>query len=58
VTATNAKGSASATSNTISVISYEQSLINAFKIRVATDSGNYEAESCQLAQLTALNNIA
>jgi hypothetical protein len=57
VTATNAIGSASANSNAIAVISYEQSLINAFKIRVAADSGVYEAESCQLAQLTALNII-
>jgi len=37
--------------------SLEQSLINAFKARVAADSGMYEAESCQLAQLTALNDI-
>lgn len=58
VTATNSKGSASASSNSIAVISFEQSLINAFKIRVAADSGVYEAESCQLAQLTALNAIA
>jgi hypothetical protein len=35
-----------------------QSLINDFKTRVANDSGNYEAESCQLAQLNFLNNIA
>jgi hypothetical protein len=58
VTATNTVGSTSATSNTIAVISFPQSLINAFKTRVANDSGNYEAESCQLAQLTFLNNIA
>lgn len=58
VTATNSKGSASASSNFIAVISFEQSLINAFKIRVAADSGVYEAESCQLTQLTALNTIA
>lgn len=58
VTATNAKGFATATSNTIAVISYEQSLINAFKTRVATDGGSYEAESCQLAQLTLINTIA
>jgi hypothetical protein len=58
VTATNSVGSTSATSNTIAVISFPQSLINAFKTRVANDSGNYEAESCQLAQLTTLNNIA
>lgn len=35
----------------------EQALINAFKARVAADGGTYEAESCQLAQLTALNAI-
>ena len=58
VTATNAIGTASANSNAISVISFEQSLINAFKIRVAADSGMYEAESCQLAILTTFNNIA
>lgn len=58
VTATNTAGSSSANSNSIAVISYEQSLINAFKIRVVADGGTYEAESCQLAQLTALNAIA
>lgn len=57
VTATNINGSASAASNAIAVISYEQSLIDAFKIRVAADGGTYEAEACQLAQLTALNAI-
>lgn len=57
VTATNIDGSDAANSNQISVISYEQSLIDAFKIRVAADGGTYEAESCQLAQLTALNSI-
>jgi hypothetical protein len=57
VTATNAIGSASANSNAIAVISYEQSLIDAFKTRVQNDGGTYEAESCQLAQLTALNII-
>jgi hypothetical protein len=57
VTATNIIGSASANSNAISAISYEQSLINAFKVRVLADSGAYEAEACQLAQLTALNSI-
>lgn len=39
--------------NGISVVA----LINAFKIRVATDSGTYSAEACQTATLTALNNI-
>ena len=34
-----------------------QALIDAFKIRVAADLGMYEAESCQLAQLNALNAI-
>lgn len=58
VTATNVIGAASANSNAIAVISLAQSLINAFKIRVAADSGVYEAEDCQLAQLTALNAIA
>lgn len=58
VTATNSKGSASASSNSIAVISLEQSLINAFKTMVQNDGGTYEAESCQLAQLTALNAIA
>lgn len=57
VTATNSFGVASEPSNEIAVISYEQSLIDAFKIRVAADGGTYEAESCQLAQLTALNSI-
>lgn len=57
VTATNVSGSGSANSNAIAVISYEQSLINAFKIRVAADGGVYEAEACQLAQLTVLNAI-
>jgi hypothetical protein len=33
-------------------------LINAFKARVAADSGTFEAETCLLNQLTALNNIA
>jgi hypothetical protein len=32
-------------------------LINAFKIRVATDSGTYSADACQISTLTALNNI-
>jgi hypothetical protein len=58
VTATNSVGTASASSNAIAVISLQQSLINAFKIRVAADSGAYEAESCQLAILTTFNNIA
>lgn len=58
VTATNAIGATSANSNAIAVISFEQSLINAFKTRVQNDGGTYEAESCQLAQLTALNAIA
>jgi hypothetical protein len=57
VTATNSFGASSAASNAIAVISYEQSLIDAFKIRVAADGGTYEAEACQLAQLTALNAI-
>ena len=57
VTATNSKGSASASSNAIAVISFEQSLINAFKTSVQNDGGTYEAESCQLAQLNALNAI-
>jgi hypothetical protein len=38
-------------------ISFPQILINAFIIRVTNDGGTYEAESCQLAQLTALNDI-
>ena len=33
-------------------------LINAFKARVAADGGTFEAETCLLNQLTALNNIA
>lgn len=57
VIATNSFGVASDSSNEIAVITYEQSLIDAFKIRVAADEGTYEAESCQLAQLTALNII-
>lgn len=32
-------------------------LINAFKARVFADTGTYSAESCQIATLTALNNI-
>jgi len=32
-------------------------LINAFKARVAADGGTFEAETCLLNQLTALNNI-
>ncbi len=39
------------------VIEGVTSYINAFKIRVATDSGTYSAESCQISTLTALNNI-
>ena len=58
VTATNPIGSNSASSNAITVISYEQSLINAFKTRVAADGGTFEAEACLNAQLTKLNNIA
>jgi hypothetical protein len=38
--------------------SLEQSLINAFTARVAADGGTFEAETCLLNQLTALNNIA
>ena len=30
-------------------------LIAAFKIRVATDSGNYSAETCQITTLNTLN---
>ena len=37
--------------NGVSVIA----LINAFKARVYADSGNYEAESCQVSTLNALN---
>jgi hypothetical protein len=33
-------------------------LINGFKARVAADGGTFEAETCLLNQLTALNNIA
>jgi hypothetical protein len=57
VTATNSVGFSVASSNVISVISYPQYLINQFIIRVSNDGGFYEAESCQLAQLTFLNNI-
>lgn len=57
VTATNSVGFSVASSNVISVISYPQYLINEFIIRVSNDGGFYEAESCQLAQLTFLNNI-
>jgi len=32
-------------------------LINAFKTRVFADTGTYSAEACQIATLTALNNI-
>jgi hypothetical protein len=32
-------------------------LLNAFKLRVAADGGNYEAEACQTSTLTNLNNI-
>jgi hypothetical protein len=39
-------------------IGLAQSLVNAFIIRVTNDGGTYEAESCQLAQLNALNNIS
>lgn len=58
VTATNSIGFSVASSNVISVISYPQYLINEFIARVDNDGGFYEAESCQLAQLTFLNNIA
>jgi len=33
------------------------SLIAAFKLRVAADSGAYEAEACQVSTLTNLNSI-
>jgi hypothetical protein len=33
-------------------------LINNFKARVAADGGTFEAETCLLNQLTALNNIS
>jgi len=33
-------------------------LINNFKARVAADGGTFEAETCLLNQLTALNDIA
>ena len=36
---------------------YLYSLIYAFKARVATDSGTFEAESCLNTTLTNLNNI-
>ena len=39
--------------NGVSVIA----LINAFKARVLADTGLYEAEACQIAILTNLNNI-
>lgn len=58
VTATNPIGATAASSNTIAVISYQQWLINGFKARVATDGGVYEAEACQLAQLTTINAIS
>lgn len=58
VTATNPIGFTVATSNAIPVISYEQYLINQFIIRVNNAGGFYEAEACQLAQLTFLNNIS
>lgn len=32
-------------------------LINAFKARVYADTGLYQAEACQIATLTNLNNI-
>lgn len=32
-------------------------LINAFKTRVINDNGVFEAETCLINQLTALNNI-
>jgi hypothetical protein len=32
-------------------------LISEFKARVFADTGTYSAESCQVATLTALNNI-
>jgi hypothetical protein len=41
----------------LSLSSIQQFLIDNFKTRVAADGGTYEAESCQLAQLTILNNI-
>lgn len=34
-----------------------QSIINAFKARVASDNGIFEAESCLSTILTNLNNI-
>ena len=58
VTATNPIGFTVATSNAIPVISYEQYIINQFIIRVNNAGGFYEAEACQLAQLTFLNNIS
>ena len=41
-----------------SLLSGINSLINTFKARVLADGGTFEAETCLLNQLTALNNIA
>jgi hypothetical protein len=45
-------------SNTNILIGLIPPLVNAFKARVAADGGTFEAETCLLNQLTALNNIA
>jgi hypothetical protein len=58
VTVTNPIGFASASSNVLFITSYPQFLIDEFIIRVDNAGGFYEAEACQLAQLTFLNNIS
>lgn len=58
VTATNPIDSTSVSSNVLVITSYPQFLIDEFIIRVENAGGFYEAEACQLAQLTFLNNIS
>lgn len=58
VTVSNPIGSASTSSNVLFITSYPQFLIDEFIIRVNNAGGFYEAEACQLAQLTFLNNIS
>lgn len=58
VTVSNPIGFASTSSNVLFITSYPQFLIDEFIIRVDNAGGFYEAEACQLAQLTFLNNIS
>lgn len=38
-------------------VDYAQIIIDAFKIRILTDNGTFEAESCLKNTLITLNNI-